>query len=512
MKHAPSGIVPVIAVERAATMPLYRQIYDGYREAIVERRLCAGQRLPSTRQLAAELRVSRMPVLIAFEQLLAEGYFESRVGAGTFVARSLPGERLERDARAAALEPARRATRPARSDRHVRPAGPARRSVSARSEAVLRPETEPWLRGWGAFRVSQPAVDHFPQQAWSRLVARHSRGASANLLNYGSPMGHEPFREAVAGYLRTARAVRCEEHQIMAVSGSQQALELAARVLLDPGCPVWVEEPGYGGAREALAMAGARLVPVPVDDQGLDVAAGVARSPRARAAYVTPSHQYPLGMTMSASRRLQLLEWARESGAWVLEDDYDSEYRYESLPVAALQGLDRDGRVIYIGTFSKVLFPALRLGYLVIPADLVARFAAVREAMDIFPPTLYQAVLADFITEGHFARHLRKMRQLYRERRDALVAAIDGDLGDELRVRDGQAGMHLVATLRQRGHGVGDRRLAAQAARQGLWTMPLSSCYLGAAAEQGLVLGYGGTSAGEIREGICRLRGVLGAG
>ena len=345
-------------------------------------------------------------------------------------------------------------------------------------------------------------------RTWSRLVSRHGRGADASLLRYGSSMGHEPFRAAVAAYLRTARAVRCETEQIMAVSGSQQALDLAARVLLEPGCEVWVEEPGYGGARAALSMAGARLVPVPVDGQGLDVAAGIARAPRARAAYVTPSHQYPLGMTMSAARRLQLLAWARESGAWILEDDYDSEYRYESLPVAALQGLDRDARVIYIGTFSKVLFPALRLGYLALPADLVAPFAAMRATMDDFPATLYQAVLADFISEGHFARHLHKMRQLYRERRDALVEAIAAELGGELRVRGGQAGMHLAATLRP---GVDDRRLAAAAARRGLWIMPLSACHLGAAAEPGLVLGYGGTGAGEIREGVRRLREVLGA-
>ena len=500
MKRSPSAVLAVIAVERAAATPLYRQIYDGYRDAIVERRLRAGERLPSTRQLAAELRISRMPVLIAFEQLLAEGYFESRVGAGTFVAASLPGERLARDAHAAAGQPAARAPRSARVLR------PGARPVSGRSAAVLPPESEPWLGGWGAFRVSQPAVDRLPVRTWSRLVSRHARGAPARQLSYGSAMGHEPFREAVAAYLRTARAVRCETDQIMAVSGSQQALDLAARVLLDPGCEVWVEEPGYGGARAALTMAGARLVPVPVDGQGLDVAAGIARAPRARAAYVTPSHQYPLGMTMSAARRLQLLEWARESGAWILEDDYDSEYRYESLPVAALQGLDRDARVIYIGTFSKVLFPALRLGYLALPADLVARFAAVRETSDNFPATLYQAVLADFITEGHFARHLRKMRQLYRERRDALVEAIAVELGGEVRVRDGQAGMHLAATLRP---GVDDRRLAAEAARRGLWLMPLSSCYLGAAAEPGLVLGYGGTGVNEIREGVRRLREVL---
>ena len=248
-------------------------------------------------------------------------------------------------------------------------------------------------------------------------------------MKYGDPLGFRPFRESLATYLRTTRGVRCEADQILVVSGSQQAFQIAARVLLDTGSQVWVEEPGYGGARDVLRLAGAHLVPVPVDDEGLDVATGIARCPRPRAVYVTPSHQYPLGMTMSAARRLKLLDWAHGSGAWILEDDYDSEYRYESLPIAALQGLDRDSRVVYIGTFSKVLFPALRVGYLVVPADLVRRFAAVREATDIFPPTLNQAVLADFIDQGHFARHLRRMRQLYRERRSVLVQALREELG-----------------------------------------------------------------------------------
>ncbi len=493
-KRSP-GLPPVIAIERGSAAPLYRQLYDRYREAIVERRLRPGERLPSTRTLAAELGISRMPVLNAFEQLLAEGYFEARVGAGTFVASSLP------DVRPAAAGGASPVLQP--------PERPARRAVSQRSGAVLRAEPEPWLQGWGAFRVSQPAVDRFPFQVWSALVARHSRNPRASRLNYGSALGDLPFREAVADYLRTSRAVRCDAGQIMVVSGSQQALEIATRVLLDPGDRVWMEEPGYSGARDVLTLAGARIVPVPVDGEGLDVAAGIARAPQAQAAYVTPSHQYPLGATLSATRRLQLLAWAARAGAWIFEDDYDSEYRYESLPIASLQGLDRDARVIYIGTFSKVLFPALRIGYLVIPADLVARFTAVREAMDIFPPTLYQAVLADFLSEGHFARHLRRMRQLYRERRDALVAAIRGELGDELEVLDGQAGLHLVATLTAKMDGTDDLALSREAARQGLWAMPLSSCYTGEPVRRGLVLGYGGTDVSEIPGGVRRLRDVL---
>jgi GntR family transcriptional regulator/MocR family aminotransferase len=268
-----------------------------------------------------------------------------------------------------------------------------------------------------------------------------------------------------------------------------------------------MEEPGYNGARDVFLMAGARLVPVPVDAGGLDVAAGIARSPKARAVYVTPSHQYPLGVTMAAPRRLQLLDWAQRSGAWILEDDYDSEYRYGSLPMPALQGLDRDSRVVYFGTLSKVLFPSLRLGYLVIPPDLVSRFAAVRQAMDIFPPTLHQAALADFITEGHFARHLRRMRLLYRERRAALVDALANELGPELELLGDQAGMHLAAALAP---GSPDLEISERAAAQGLWAMPLSACYLGAASRPGLVLGFGATSVQEIQEGVRRLRGVLG--
>jgi GntR family transcriptional regulator/MocR family aminotransferase len=293
----------------------------------------------------------------------------------------------------------------------------------------------------------------------------------------------------------------------MVVSGSQQALSLTARVLVDPDSPVWVEEPGYGGARDVLRLRGARLVPVPVDEEGLNVTAGVERCPEARAAYVTPSHQYPLGVVMSASRRLQLLDWAQRNGSWIIEDDYDSEYRYESFPIASLQGLDRDSRVLYVGTFSKVLFPALRLGYIVIPADLVARFVAVRDATDIFPPTFAQAVLADFIREGHFARHLRRTRALYRERRGALVGAIRAQLGDVLRVLGDDAGMHLVACLAK---GYNDREVSVRAARQRLWVMPLSPCYIGKASRQGFVLGFGGTNVPEILSGVRRLRTALG--
>jgi GntR family transcriptional regulator/MocR family aminotransferase len=477
---------PAVTIDRRERAPVYRQICDGYRDAIVAGRLRPGERVPSTRGLAEELGISRIPVLTAFEQLLAEGYFEARVGSGTFVARSLPEETL----RAAPPASAGR-----RSPRRLAPRPPIRAAAA-----------EPWLRGFGAFRVSQPAVEQFPFKVWASLFSRHCRNPRAALLHYGEPMGHLPLRQAVAAHLATARAVRCDAEQVMIVSGSQQALAIAARVLHGPGDEVFVEDPGYRGARDVLRMVGARLRAVPVDAEGFDVAAAVARGGRARAAYVTPSHQYPLGVTMSASRRLQLLDWAARTGAWIVEDDYDSEYRYESLPVAALQGLDADGRVVYIGTFSKVLFPALRLGYVVVPRDLVRDFVAVREAMDVFPPRLPQAMLADFIAEGHFARHVRRVRGIYRERRAALVAALGHALGTHVEVVGDAAGMHLVAALK-RGHA--DGPVALRAAAEGLWTMPLSSCYLGRPARQGLVLGFGGATVAEIRAGTARLRRLL---
>ena len=299
----------------------------------------------------------------------------------------------------------------------------------SRASELLPVEGTPWFRGAGAFSVGQIAYDHFPFRIWSDMVTRHARRVRAGSMNYADPMGSEDFREVIATYLRTARAVRCEASQIMVVNGSQHALDLSARVLLDPDSPVWIEEPGYEFLRHALTLSGCRLIPVPVDSEGLDVAAGVELCRNARAAFVTPSHQYPLGATMSVARRLQLLEWAHSSGAWIVEDDYDSEYRYESMPVASMQGLDPGSRVIYIGTFSKTLFPSLRLGYIVIPPSLVSRFLAVRQANDLCPSHLYQAALADFISGGHFARHIRKTRQLYAERRNALAQALRKEFG-----------------------------------------------------------------------------------
>lgn len=492
LKKVPSAISPVIAVDRKAAKPLHQQIYDAYRGMIVAGNLGPRQQLPSTRALAAELRISRIPVLTAYSQLLAEGYFEARGGSGTYVCGSLPDQfaSIGRDADGA---------RPVRS---------APRPVSQRAGRLPRYESFPWLRGFGAFSVSQPAIDQFPFRVWSRIVMRHCRTPHTGDLQYGGPFGFEPLREAICVYLRTARAVHCVPRQVMIVTGSQQALEITARALLDEESPVWIEEPGYWLTHHVLAAAGCRPVPVPVDNNGLQVSAGIKLHRKAKAAFIAPSHQYPLGATMSASRRLQILDWAESVGAWVIEDDYDSEYRYGSMPIASLQGLDHNSRVIYIGTFSKTLFPSLRLGYLVIPSDLVNTFAAVRYGMDISPPSFFQGVLTDFMREGHYARHVRRMRQLYSERRAALVTSLGKEFGSSLEILGAEAGMYLAVLLPK---GLRDQDVALRAARERLWVQPLSPFYLGESRRQGLVLGFGNTPAEDAPKAVRKLKNILQA-
>jgi GntR family transcriptional regulator/MocR family aminotransferase len=490
MAKVSQAIAPVIAIDRKNTKPLHKQIYDGFRMVIVRGNLRPGQRVPSSRTLSVELGISRIPILNAYGQLLAEGYFESRKGAGTFVSQSLPENLIL-------------------CEQNIAPsiqAGSGQRPVARRALLLGKFQRPAWTRGWGAFSVHQPAFDRFPFPVWSSLIMRHSKSPSLSAIHNIDPLGSETFREAICNYLRTARAVRCDTHQIMVVAGSQQALELSARVLLGIGSPVWMEEPGYRLARNVFVGAGCRLVPVPVDEEGMIVSAGIKRSAKARAAYVTPSHQYPLGSTMSASRRMQLLNWANNAGSWIIEDDYDSEYRFESMPISSLQGLDRNARVIYVGTFSKVLFPSLRLGYIVIPSDLVEHFIAARAAMDIFPPYLHQEVINDFIREGHFARHIRRMRLLYSERRTALVESIRQQFGSLLEIHGTQAGMHLAVTLPK---GLDDVKIAGSAARQGLWLWPLSPSYLGDARRQGFILGFGNTAAEEMSYEVSRLHAEL---
>jgi GntR family transcriptional regulator/MocR family aminotransferase len=442
-----------------ASSPYYQQIYDGYRTAILTGLLRRGERLPSSRALAAELGISRLPVVYAFEQLLHEGYIEGRAGSGTYVKDSIPDEL----ANATASPPAPQKTRP---------------PLLPRDRARLAP-----------LRVSLPALDRFPVRLWSKLVSKHARQFTVEQMAYGDPAGYVPLREAVADYLRTARAVRCEAAQVLIVSGSQMALQITALSLLGRGTTVCIEEPGYPGAHATLTGGGARIVPVPVDGEGIDVDALAAKGRKVRAVYVTPSHQYPLGVSMTASRRLALLDWARRTDAWIIEDDYDSEYRYASRPLGALQGIDAS-RVIYIGTFSKVLFPSLRLGYVVVPHSLVDDFTRHRESIDLFSPVLEQAVLAEFLRDGHFGRHLRRMRALYEKRRDALVRGLR-EHAATLVPHNSDAGLHVSAFLPD---GIDDRIIVREAALRGVEATALSTCYVGEQPRSGLVLGFGGAS------------------
>jgi GntR family transcriptional regulator / MocR family aminotransferase len=481
----------VVSIDRSARKPVHKQLYDAFRTAILERRLQPGQQVPSSRALAAELGLSRIPIVSACSQLAAEGYFVANSGSGTYVSTSLPEQFTSSSS--------------AEKSQVPKPSSASRR-LSRRAAILPRFDPPPWVFGFGSFTVGQLALDHFPFKVWASLLNRHSRKIRVSSLYYGDPAGSMQFRQAIADYLRTARAVNCEPEQILVVAGSQQALDLSIRVLLNARDRVWVEEPGYRLTRQVLQMAGCEIIPVPVDEHGLDVSAGIKRSRKARAAFVTPSHQFPLGMAMSASRRLQLLDWAQTNDAWIIEDDYDSEYRYEGMPIASLQGMDTAAHVIYVGTFRKILFPSLRVGYVVVPPDLVDRFAAVRQTMDVNQAHLYQAVLCDFIREGHMARHIRRTRLLYHERRNVLIDALRGQLASSLDVTGGEAGHHLVVKLLKPGS---DRSFSWRAAAQKLWLWPLSPCYLEENPTQGFILGFGSTSTKDIPLSVRRLTKVL---
>ena len=423
-----AGVLIPLGLDRAERAPLHRQLYGQLRDMILAGRVAPAERLPSTRELARELGVGRNTILAAFDQLLAEGFLEARVGAGTFVARDLPA--LAAPVRRRAPTGAGASPRVGRASAH----GLALGATMARAGPVHR-----------AFVPSLPALDAFPHALWARLLTRSWRGRAADLPIGEEAVDHPALSAAIAAYLGTARAVRAAAGQVLLVGGSQQAIGLAARVLLRPGDQALVEDPGYPGARGALLGADARLVPVPVDDEGLDIERGEGKAPGARLACVTPSHQFPLGAIMSLARRLSLLEWARRRRAWIVEDDYDSEFRYRGRPLAALQGLDESGRVIYVGSFSKTMFPALRLAYLVVPADLVATFRRVRAALGYAASCVAQPAVARFLAEGHLSAHVRRVRQLYLDRQRALVGAAEHHLAGLATVRASDAGMHLVA-------------------------------------------------------------------
>lgn len=481
-----------ISLDNGSEVPLYRQLYETVRGAVLDGRLRPGCRLPSTRVLASELEVSRNTVLQAYQQLEAEGYLEGRVGAGTWVAPSLAIDRPR----------AGNGGEPSPWSRELR------LSPRCRSLADV-PRPIPALTGCGlAFAPAMPALDEFPWRTWTRLAKRHAAGQRRVLRRGLDPAGYLPLREAIATHLGAARGVSCDPGQIIIVNGAQHGLDLVARTLLEPGDAACLEEPGYPGARGAFLAAGASLAGVPVDAEGLRVRSLDRLQTVPRMVYVSPSHQFPLGVTMSLRRRLGLLQWASRNSAWIVEDDYDSEYRYSGQPLTALRGLDGDDRVLYIGTFSKTLLPTLRAGYLVLPLGLVEPVLRVRIHTDLFPPLLEQMVLADFLTEGHFARHIRRMRKLYRERRDSLLEAARCSLAGMLDLMPDETGLRLVGWLPA---GTDDRRVARLAADRGVECLPISMFYMESEPRPGLVLNFAATDGDAIAVGVRLLADALEA-
>jgi GntR family transcriptional regulator / MocR family aminotransferase len=466
---------------RAPGTPATRWLYAALRAGILEGRLRPGARLPATRELARHYGLSRGTIVGAFEQLKSEGYVEASVGSGTYVMRVIPDRFLEVARPARVQSPAQRIQprRVSNYARRVRPfgnleGGPAR-----------------------AFRTNQPALDLFPTTLWAQVAGRCLRQASTNHLLGCGPMGYRPLQEAVADYLTTSRGVQCVPEQVAIVSGVQEALDLVARLFLDPGDRVAMEDPGYIGARLVVEAFGATVVPVPLDDEGMIL--GDSPLKGARLVYVTPAHQFPLGVSMSLPRRLALLEWARTSGAPIFEDDYDSEYRYSRRPVPALQGLDRHGQVLFAGSFSKVLFPSLRLGYLVVPLDLVDCFAATQSVTNRHAPLLEQAVLADFISGGHFGRHIRRMREVYAERLSVLLECAKERLAGLLEISGVEAGLQTVGWLRG---GIDGKAAARAAAPRDVEVVPLGRYGLRRLERDGLQLGFAAVDIQEIRRGV----------
>lgn len=463
--------------------PLFRQVYSGLREAILAGSFAPGEKLPSTRDLAEELGISRTVALLAYDQLLAEGFAEGRRGSGTYVATGVTGSVAAHPERARKL-------RLAQFGRFA-----SRARVSVPSQGAGRVAVD------FAFGVSDLA--NFPFAMWRRLLLKHARRAPVREIDYGAPSGTPALREAICGHVRRSRAVVCDASQVLVANGSQQALDLIARVLIERGDRVAVEDPMYQGTREVLRAAGARMIPVMVDRDGIRT----AKLPgQVRLAFVTPSHQFPTGAILSLARRMELLDWAKRWNAVIVEDDYDGEFRYEGQPLESLQGLDREGRVVYIGTFSRTVFPALRIGYLIAPKELVPAFTAAKWLCDRHTPTLEQETLAEFISSGMYERYLRKVRRRNAARRETLLDAIRSYAGDRVEMTGDGAGAHVVLWPR---HRVNEEEIVTKAAAKSVGVYGIAPYSLRGLRRAGIMLGYARLREAEIKEGIRRLAEVL---
>lgn len=473
--------------EHGGQMPRHRRLYESIRRSILSHRLPVGAKLPSTRDLARDLGLSRNTVLTAFEQLIAEGYVKAQTGSGTFVADTLP----EAEPAAPGLATARAPSGPIATPEAPASAAQAGASTPARARLSVRGEKLARIAAGERYEIQpfapgDPDFSIFPFKLWQRLQNKYWRDARPELLDYGSAGGYLPLRRAIADYLRVSRAVRVTTDQVLITAGTQQSLSLSAQLLADAGDLAWVEDPCYWGARRVFEAHDLALRAVPVDAEGMNPQAGDwATDPRL--IYLTPSHQYPKSVVMSLSRRRLLLDLAARKQAWILEDDYDSEFRYTGRPLSSLQGLDAHDRVVYLGTFSKVLYPGIKIGYMVVPPALVSAFKSALYDLQRPGQMMLQAALADFIEQGYFATHIRKMRLLYGERRELLRRTLKPILGEAATISSEESGLHLAILLPP---DCDDEELARRAADEGLSVRALSTYYLGAYKERGLVVGY----------------------
>lgn len=470
--------------------PLSRSLYLALRERVLDGRLRPGTRLPASRSLAQQLGVGRNTVIAAFDQLMTEGYLSSITGSGTFVSKELPESWLSAQDTGTSLEKTR-------INVELSDYGNSVASNAIRSSSLSISNS--------SFTVGVPDLRNFPARIWNRLCQQIPTTGLNGLMGFSDPAGYPALREAIADYIRSSRAVVCEADQIIVTSGAQQALDLTARLLLNPGDRAVLEEPGYLGTRRALLSTGAEIIPCPVDDNGLLVDTLRKLPVTPKLVYVTPAHQYPMGSMMNLERRTELLEWAYQNQCWILEDDYDSEYHYNHRPLASLQGLARQHQVIYIGSFSKVLFPALRLGYMVLPPELVDVFTKAKLEHSGDTPLHSQAVTAAFIQEGHFSRHLRKMRISYAEKLNVMLEACK-TLSPWCKVHAQGAGMHLVLEFTDN---LNEELIAEQLYEQQVCCSRLSSYFMGTKKRQGLVLGFTNSTEAEIVQGISNIRNVL---
>ena len=477
-------------INSSSDIPLYKQLYNAFRQSILEGKFSPGQKLPGTRSLASELKISRNTVVLAFEQLLLEGYIKGKIGAGTFV-NEIPDNFLN------AKENVNRKKSEKKITTHlISQLG----SPELVHRNILREEIIPFQNGL-------PSLDEFPLKVWLKLNNQIAQTLSYAHLGYGEAAGYKQLKEEIAVYLRTYRAVKCNADQIIIVNGSQQGLDLIMRVLLEPGDNVWLEDPGYFGARASILFSNAQIFPCPLDNEGLNIEYSSKKYPPPKLIYTTPSHQFPLGLTMSISRRIQLLQYASKNNCWIIEDDYDSEFRYSGSPLPSLQGMDKNNCVIYLGTFSKVLFPALRLGYIVLPdPQMIDVFVSAKSMMDRQSPMFEQMITSQFLKMGYFTRHIRKMRTLYKERQEFLINEIEKELGDSLKVNVSDAGMHIIAWLPEN---LDDMIISQKARENNLIAYPLSEYVLKFKQKPGLILGYTAFDKPKLKSAIQILKKII---